>query len=62
MPELNDGSKIQTLDDEPMTLTVIATFARFYDVAVAVIERLLRCPVGLRQAGSTCHFKRSGRV
>ncbi len=25
MPELNDGSKIQTLDDEPMTLTVIAT-------------------------------------
>ncbi len=29
MPELNDGSKIRTLDDEPMTLTVIATFERF---------------------------------
>jgi hypothetical protein len=61
LPELNEWIEDPISEDGPMTSTVIAAL-HGSDVAVAVIERLLRCPVGLRQVGSACHFKRSGRV
>ena len=48
MPDLNDGSTILSLDNAD-DLDGRCAIAWFSDVAVAVIERVLR-PVGLRQA------------